>query len=141
MKNLIRKILKESNQEEIDRILDKISEKGMDSLTRSERMTLSNSEKSDYSSKDSLIEEIKNKIDECGWITVSELGSNSIMYMEDGGEIHLIEGFGNDSVTVNIYGGYKHETDMGDYEVSYNKLDNDTLEEILYLIEDYDCNW
>jgi len=139
MKNLIRKILKENNQDEIDRILDKISDKGMSSLTRSERMTLSNSENPNFSSKESIIEEIKNKIDECGWITVSELGSNSITYMEDGGEIHLIEGFGNNSVTINVYGGYKYETDMGDYEVSYSKLDIDTLEEILYLIEDYDC--
>jgi hypothetical protein len=139
MKNLIRKILKENNQDEIDRILDKISDKGMSSLTRSERMTLSNSENPNFSSKESIIEEIQNKIDECGWITVSELGSNSITYMEDDGEIHLIEGFGNNSVTINVYGGYKYETDMGDYEVTYSKLDIDTLEEILYLIGDYDC--
>jgi hypothetical protein len=51
----------------------------------------------------------------------------------------LIEGFGNNSVTINVYGGYKYETDMGDYEVTYSKLDIDTLEEILYLIGDYDC--
>jgi hypothetical protein len=42
MKNLIRKILKEHNQEEIDRILDKINEKGIDSLTSKEKKVLSN---------------------------------------------------------------------------------------------------
>lgn len=139
MKDLIRKILKENNQDKINRILDKINDEGMNSLTRSERMTLSNSENPNFSSKESIIEEIQNKIDECGWITVSDLNSDSITYKEDNGEIHLIEGFSNDSVTINIYGGYKYESDMGDYDVSYNELDIVTLEEILYLIEDYHC--
>ena len=42
MKQLIRKILKEYTQEEIDRILDKINAKGIDSLTSLEKKILSN---------------------------------------------------------------------------------------------------
>ena len=42
MKQLIRKILKEYSQEEIDRILDKINAKGIDSLTSLEKKILSN---------------------------------------------------------------------------------------------------
>lgn len=42
MKNLIKRILKEYSQEEIDRILDKINAKGIDSLTSLEKKILSN---------------------------------------------------------------------------------------------------
>jgi len=139
MKDLIRKILKENNQEEIDRILDKINDVGMNSLTRSERMTLSNSDVNNYSSNDELISSILLKTDECGYITTNDLQMNSISFKEMNGEIHLIDAFHSDGVNVVVYGGYKYETEMGEYEIPYDKLDTNILEEILSNIEDYVC--
>lgn len=143
MKHLIRKIIneiKKDNQSEIDRILDKINEKGIDSLTRGERMVLNSSEKENYSSKEEIIDLIKNKTSECGLITTQDLYMDSDILIDDSSQgIHLIDGFHYDGVNVSIYGGYKNETIMDEYEIPYEKLDTDILEEILSLVENYEC--
>lgn len=143
LSNIIKRVIKETrieNQYEIDRILDKISEMGIDSLTRSERMTLSGSDVKGYSSKDEIIGMIVDITDNCGLITTGDLQRGSdILLQEIDGEIHLIDGFNSGGVNVTIYGGYKNETMLGEYTLPYEKLNIDILEEILNDIEDYEC--
>ena len=107
---LISKIINE-NEDEINRILDKISAKGIDSLTRADKMVLSNSKNRGYDVKEDLISLIKDKVEQCGMISTGELYSDTdIMYQEDTEGIHLIDTFYNDGAEVTIYGGYKNET-------------------------------
>lgn len=140
---LVKRIVSESrlkNQEEIDYILDKINRKGMSSLTRSEKMMLSNSETENYDTKDEIITLITDKIGECGLITTSDLYLDSDILLKDSSEgIHLIDRFNYEGVNVVVYGGYKNETEIDEYEIPYEKIDIDILEEILSVIEDYEC--
>ncbi len=136
---LIKKVINE-NEDEINRILDKISAKGINSLTRSDKMTLSNSKNRGYDAKEELILMIQDKIEECGMISTGELYSDTdITYQEDSEGIHLIDTFYNDGVEVTIYGGYKNETVVREYGVSYEELDLDILEQIYDMIEDHEC--
>jgi hypothetical protein len=136
---LISKIINE-NEDEINRILDKISAKGINSLTRTDKMVLSNSKNRGYDVKEDLISLIKDKVEQCGMISTGELYSDTdIMYQEDAEGIHLIDTFYNDGVEVTIYGGYKNETVVREYGVSYEELDLDILEQIYDMIEEYEC--
>ena len=136
---LISKIINE-NEDEINRILDKISAKGIGSLTRIDKMVLSNSKNRGYDVKEDLISLIKDKVEQCGMISTGELYSDTdIMYQEDAEGIHLIDTFYNDGAEVTIYGGYKNETIIDEYGVSYEELDVDILEQIWDMIEEYEC--
>ena len=63
--------------------------------------------------------------------------SSSPVYQSINQEIHLIERLVNNSVNVVIYGGYKYETELGEYNIPYEKLDNSILIEIKELLDNY----
>ena len=140
---LVKRVINETrlkNQEEIDYILDKINREGMSSLTKSEKMMLSNSDIENYDTKDEIITLITDKIGECGVITTGELNLDSDILLKDSSDgIHLINQFFYEGVNVVVYGGYKNQTEIDEYELPYEKIDIDILEEILSVIEDYEC--
>jgi hypothetical protein len=140
---LVLNVINESrweNEDEINRVLDKINKEGINSLTRSELLILKNSETSDYSSKEEIISMISEKVSECGYIGMGELYADTSIMLSDTSEgISLIEGFYDDRVKVVVYGGYKNEKEIDEYNMLYDELTIDILEEILTLIEDYEC--
>lgn len=127
------------NQEEIDKILDKISKSGVDSLTRIEKMKLDNSDNKSFSSKEELIGKIKSFMYEFGTVTTQDLMMDSSpVYKEIDQQIHLIERFYIDEVEVVVYGGYKYESEMSEYRVKWEDLSEELLDEILTELENYE---
>lgn len=136
------KNLFEGVDSEMDEILDKINQSGIDSLSPAEKRKLGIIE--DLTPKESNIEEIKHILDNIGSVTTQDLEMDSSLVFKDGsGEIHLIERFNAKDVTVVVYGGYKLETEIDDYEVSYDRLDEDMLEDILRRLKQHEeyINW
>lgn len=86
-----------------------------------------------------LINDIKEEIAkyECGFITMQDLQADSSpVYKEDESGIHLIERLLRNDVEVIVYGGYKNQDEVDEYQLNYEELDKDTLEEILELLND-----
>lgn len=144
MKNL--KTFEKFSQEEIDDILDKMNRK--EPISREEEFILKNpnggkadaknkfKKEPDY--KDTLIEEIMEKVEQYGgYITMMEMEADaSPVYKDADQEIHLIERITSSDVEVVVYGGYKYESELDSYDVEYEKLTVETLEEILDLLND-----
>ena len=86
--------------------------------------------------KKTLIKKIKETIAEMGYLTTADLElSSSPMYKSINKDHHaLVEGFGLNDVKVNVY---VHETETDSFDVSYEKLEKDTLEEIYSNLENY----
>lgn len=51
-------------------------------------------------------------------------------HIEAGGNIHLIERIYNEHVEVVVYGGYKMETEIDEYDVPYEEV---SLENLIYI--------
>jgi hypothetical protein len=117
---------------EINRILDKINDGG--ELTPKEKFYLENDGKE---LKGNIIEEIKSKVEKYGgYITMADMeAGGSPTYKEIGQEIHLVERLTNIDVEIVVYGGYKYETELDSYDVPYEELDDDILEEINELLD------
>ena len=132
-------IKEELSQKEIDNILDKISTDGINSLSDVEKRKLDNFNNPNYNFRNEIIDNIKHLIEKSdGWVTMADMQSDtSPVYQSIGQEIHLIERLQSDSVNVVIYSGYKYDTESGDYNVPYEKLDNSTLMEIKELLDNY----
>jgi len=124
------------NQEEIDSILDKISQSGIKSLTNQEKMTLDNSNNLDFDYKKYLISKIERFMsNQEDGLTMQELhAGSSPLYTEQGQDIDLIERLFPDQVEVIRYGGYKYETELKEYYVNYEDLSVENLEDIIDLI-------
>jgi rubrerythrin len=123
------------SDEEMDRILDKINDSGIESLSPLEKYYLN---KGGGNVKDSLIDEISNKVEEYGGdLSMYDLDADSSpVYRELDQSIDLIETLYSDSVFIRRYGGYKYETELHEYEIGYDKLSEDTLIEINELLDD-----
>ena len=140
------KTFEKFSQKEIDDILDKMNRK--EPISREEEFILKNpngrkadaknrfKKEPDY--KDSLIEEIMEKVEQYGgYITMMEMEADaSPVYKDADQEIHLIEGITSSDVEVVVYGGYKYESELDSYDVEYEKLTVEILEEILDLLND-----
>ncbi|NPV12846.1 MAG: hypothetical protein HPY57_13825 [Ignavibacteria bacterium] len=132
---------KKFSEKEIDNILDKMN-KGK-SLTREEEFILRNPDgkKEDFKKtldyKDTLIEDIISKVERYGsYITIRDMEADSSpVYKYGDQEIHLIERITSSDVEVVIYGGYKYESELGSYDVKYDELTIETLEEINDLLD------
>lgn len=126
------------SEEEMDKILDKISEFGIESLSKEEKYLLDNQDEDQGDYKTKLIYDIKLKVIKYGsCISMQDIQADSSpVYKEQGQTIDLIERLNDDSVEVVSYGGYKYESELDEYDVKYEKLDIDTLEEILELLND-----
>ena len=88
-----------------------------------------------------IIDEIKNLLGE-DILTMGEMEVDaSPVYTEEDGEfdpeIHLIERLYDDRVDVVVYGGYKYNTELNEYQVKYEDLEDSTLEEIKEILENY----
>jgi hypothetical protein len=86
-------------------------------------------------------EELIKAIQECAEITDSlqydELGIQPILWRETQDEIHQLEFFSKNKVTVQVWEGYNYDTDGGEYRVSYEMLNKDQLMLILYGFLDF----
>lgn len=133
MKNIMN--FEKFSEKRIDEILDKINRK--ETLTREEEFILKNPDLKKEDFKKLLIEDIKSKVDEYGgYITMSDMEADySPVYKNLGHEIHLIERIKSSSVGVVVYGGYKYATELDSYDVDYEELSIDTLEEINDLLD------
>ena len=139
-KNIIENsIMEEISQEEINNILDGISKYGIESLSDTEKIKLDNYDNPNYDFRTELINDIKYLVEKSdGWLTMADMeASSSPVYQSINQEIHLIERLVNNSVNVVIYGGYKYETELGEYNIPYEKLDNSILIEIKELLDNY----
>lgn len=125
------------DQSEIDEFLDRISKNGIDSLSKYEIEELNNADNSDFNSHKVIIDKIKNLVsDYGGYISMSDMeAESSPLYKEMGKTIHLIERINSDDVTIIVYGGYKYESEIGEYEVVYDKLDMNILIQIKELLD------
>jgi len=118
---------------EINRILDKMN--AGEELTTKEEFYLKND---GAELKGDIIREIMSKVEKYGgYITMSDMEADeSPTYKEIGQEIHLVEMLTSIDVEIVAYGGYKYETELDSYDVPYEELDDDTLEEINELLDD-----
>lgn len=89
-------------------------------------------------SKLKIIEEIKDIVTKYGsYITMMELEADSSpIYKEEDDTIHLIERLTSNDVGIIVYGGYKGEEEIEEYDVNYEELEMDTLDEIKDLLDE-----
>jgi hypothetical protein len=64
----------------------------------------------------------------------SEIGIDPILWKETSDEIHQIEYLGNSGVIVQVWGGYKYDTNIGEYGIPYEALPHQILDEILMTV-------
>lgn len=84
---------------------------------------------------DMKITEIREVIDNIGGLGLGETPfEEPIFYDEKDGEVHQIEYFGLSKVTIQVWGGYKHSTDLGEYNVSYEALSTTILDNIMEIV-------
>jgi hypothetical protein len=86
--------------------------------------------------KQAKIDTIKKFIDdESGYgIHLGEIDEEPIPYREDNNGYHQIEYLGYSKVIVNVWGGYKNQTDKGEYGVHYDNLPEKSLDDIIEMI-------
>jgi len=89
--------------------------------------------------KEQKISEIKRIIEEWGSISMGELESeNSPVYATIGKDnFSLIERFNNNDVDVVTY---VHETEVDEFSVAYEELDEDTIDEISLILQNYEAD-
>lgn len=100
--------------------------------------TIWSNEESPTLTKDDAINYIQDLVKEFGsYLTMSDdLNADSAPLFADGvTEMHEIAALKPDTVQIFVYGGYKFETLIHKYEITYDKLDLETLWEIQDLIE------
>lgn len=140
LRNIVKKVITEIyNEEEVNRILDKISQHGIKSITRAEKMTLDNSFNKDYSAKQELIRQIKELVDLFeGNITAVDLGADSpIVLKEENGQIHILDAFQPDGILISIYQGNDYEEELGQVTLPYEQMVIENLDEILEILQDF----
>jgi hypothetical protein len=90
--------------------------------------------------KEQIIEEIKGIIENYGSFGSDEVeqagGSYSPCVNEMGNLVALAECFNSTAIAVNIYDPTSFSSDpIDDYDLTYEELDKDTLEQILFIAE------
>ena len=100
----------------------------------------------DYVTKEDKISYIQYKVgeiaDELGssGFSVHEIGREPILYHDSDETISQIEYFKPGFVSVDVYGGYKKETEMGGFTMNYERLPDDVFDEVFDFMVDYDFN-
>jgi cystathionine beta-lyase family protein involved in aluminum resistance len=137
LKNIIIENLK--RQRLVNRILDKISSQGIESLDRYERETLDNENNPNFDEKSSLISKIKYIVEKYGNIFLKGLTNYELpIYMRDGDEVHFVNELSDDFVKIIVIGGPNGNREIADYPVNYNELELKTLKSIDDVINDYE---
>jgi hypothetical protein len=85
--------------------------------------------------KENLIEQIKETIKDYGAFSTGEVEASCspIVPNQKGNLTHLVERFNFNFVQVEVYGNWENSIDS--YNLSYEELDKETLEEILELCQ------
>jgi hypothetical protein len=74
------------------------------------------------------------------YLTVLDLDLNPIVIKDENGELCQIETIYKEGVQVYCYGGYKYETELEDFLIKYENLDEIHLYEIIDSVMDYYSN-
>lgn len=123
----------------IDIILDKISDKGIDSLTKNEidyLDSVNNPNKALRQRLDKIrfIQESVRKNE--GSLSMGELEADTSPVVTEGNDgMHLIEMLFEETCDVVVYGGYKLETVINEYQLTYSELSDETISEIFDIIK------
>jgi len=81
------------------------------------------------------IKDIVNKYGGC--ITMRDLQADaSPVYQKWGNEIHLIERLYKNHIEVVTYGGHEYETELDEYNITYEDLKPDIIDEIKNMLDD-----
>lgn len=92
--------------------------------------------------KKTIIKRIKSIVENYGTFNIGEVvGADGICVNEMGNLVALVEYFNGTTVEVNIYDANSFSSDpIDDYELTYEELDKDTLEQILFIAELYETD-
>ena len=87
--------------------------------------------------KKTIIKRIKTIIENYGTFNIGEVeGADGICVNEMGNLVALAEYFNGTTIEVNVYDPNSFSSDpISDYELTYEELDKDTLEQILFVAE------
>lgn len=87
--------------------------------------------------KKTIIKRIKSIIENYGTFNIGEVeGADGICVNEMGNLVALAEYFNGTTIEVNVYDPNSFSSDpISDYELTYEELDKDTLEQILFIAE------
>ena len=92
--------------------------------------------------KKTIIKRIKSIIEKHETFSIGEVGgADGICVNEMGNHVALAEYFNGTTIEVNVYDADSFSSDpIDDYELKYEELDKDILEQILYLAELYETD-
>ncbi len=92
--------------------------------------------------KRTIIKRIKSIIENYGTFNIGEVdGADGICVNEMGNYVALAEYFSNTTIEVNVYEPNSFSSDpIDDYELTYEELSKETLEEILIIAEMYEVD-
>jgi hypothetical protein len=92
--------------------------------------------------KRTIIKRIKTIIENYGTFNIGEVvGADGICINEMGDYVALVEYFNGTTIEVNIYDSNSFSSDsIGDYELTYEELSKEVLEEILTIAELYEVD-
>ena len=126
-------------QKLIDRILDKISSQGIESLDDYELETLNSENNPDFNEKFFLINKFKNIVKKYGNIFLDGLTDGQLPIYKTGvNEIQVVNELNDNFVNIIVYGGPDGQTELVEYPVNYDELDLNTLQSIDRIINDYE---
>lgn len=114
-------------QDEIDNLLDKINDEGIDSLSDEQRKELDQAwdDEDEVSERDTLIVNIIEFVQrsERGGVDLKEENASQF-YRKEGKESHVITTLYHDGVLVEVY---EDDKMIGDYEMDYVEIEDDIL--------------
>ena len=84
----------------------------------------------EFLTRENMVEVIIQVTQEFGGLGVHEIGLEPIVIKEPSKELHTIEFISTWGCIVQVWGGYKMETDMGEYRISFDAIDTNHLYEI-----------
>jgi hypothetical protein len=92
--------------------------------------------------KRTIIKRIKSIIENYGTFSIGEVfGADGICVSEMGNFVGLAEYFNGTTIEVNVYEPDSFSSDpIDDYELTYEELSKDTLEQILFVAEMYETD-
>jgi predicted transcriptional regulator len=123
-------------QKLIDKILDKISNQGIESLDQYELETLNNESNPNFEEKTFLINKIKYIVEKYGNIFLKGLTNNVLpVYKKNNQEIHFVNELADNFVNIIVHDGIR---ELVEYPIDYDDLDLTTLKKIDDVINEFE---
>ena len=94
----------------------------------------------EFLTRDVMLKTIKEICEEYGSMSLYDLGLDPIVLYNDNGKIEQIENILTTKCIVVVYGGYKYETELGEYMIKTSDIDTNHLYEIVDGMMDYHEN-